>query len=884
MISVWLKGVLAARWPRLLIVALGVFAATALVGVIGAFGITSASNMTARALRAVPVDWQAALTPGADASALTNKLRQAAPIREALAVGYADASGFTSASGGSTQTTGAGQIVGLPANYAQTFPGQVRILLGTGAGALLAQQTAANLHATVGDHVTLSPVGAAPFSVKVDGVVDLPNADAMFQVVGPQKGPTATAPPDNVVLLPMDMWEAHFAAAATRPGGGARLQIHTGLDHSRLPSTPDAAYAAATGMARNYEVRAAGEAMVGDNLAARLAAVRQDALFARILLLFLGLPAGVLALLLTIAVVRSDAARRQRDYALLGLRGASLSQISRLALADATLSALLGSAAGALGAITLARLALGIDIRTPGVGPWFAGAAIGGFLIAVSAIAAPALLGLRGSTIAARRAWVAASPASVWRGVYVDIMLLAIAALVYWRSAATGYQLVLAPEGVAATAVDYTAFVAPLFFWIGAGLLTLRLTRFALSHSTSWLPAAIKPFAGRLAPLVAASLARQGRRLAAGAALVAIAVSFAVATLLFNSTYQAQQLVDARLTNGADVTVTGASSTPAGDRLAAIREVPGVAAAQPMLHRFAYVGKDLQDMFGIDPARIETATDIVDGYFSRISAREALARLALQRDGILVSQETVNDFQLAIGDMLNLRLRDAKGEEKTIPFRFVGIVKEFPTAPRDSFLVANASYISAGTGASQSETVLVRTDGDAPAVAANIRRALGPASPLKTTDITEAAHIIGSSLTAVDVASLGAVELGFAILFVAMASGLTLWLGNAERARTDAILLSLGAPANAIRSFIWGEALIMTGVGLPVGAAIGFVNAWIVVRLLSGVFDPPPDALYFQWGYLGITMIGAILAAVVAVLVQGFWSKEWAAQELRSSN
>ncbi|MFX7934431.1 hypothetical protein ABTK33_20310, partial [Acinetobacter baumannii] len=89
-------------------------------------------------------------------------------------------------------------------------------------------------------------------------------------------------------------------------------------------------------------------------------------------------------------------------------------------------------------------------------------------------------------------------------------------------------------------------------------------------------------------------------------------------------------------------------------------------------------------------------------------AREALARLSRQRDGILVSQETVNDFQLAIGDLLNLRMRAADGSEKTVAFHLVGVVKEFPTAPRDSFLVANARYVADQTGANQEETVLIR--------------------------------------------------------------------------------------------------------------------------------------------------------------------------------
>jgi putative ABC transport system permease protein len=45
----------------------------------------------------------------------------------------------------------------------------------------------------------------------------------------------------------------------------------------------------------------------------------------------------------------------------------------------------------------------------------------------------------------------------------------------FWRTAGTGYQIVLAPEGVPQTAVSYEAFLAPLGLWIGVALLTLRL-------------------------------------------------------------------------------------------------------------------------------------------------------------------------------------------------------------------------------------------------------------------------------------------------------------------------------------------------------------------------------------------------------------------------
>jgi len=84
-----------------------------------------------------------------------------------------------------------------------------------------------------------------------------------------------------------------------------------------------------------------------------------------------------------------------------------------------------------------------------------------------------------------------------------------------------------------------------------------------------------------------------------------------------------------------------------------------------------------------------------------------------------VSQETVNDFQLALGDTVNLRLQDATTHQyKAIPFTFVGVALEFPTAPKDSFLVANAAYIAAQTGTPGHEVLLIRGKTDPGTLAA----------------------------------------------------------------------------------------------------------------------------------------------------------------------
>ena len=54
-----------------------------------------------------------------------------------------------------------------------------------------------------------------------------------------------------------------------------------------------------------------------------------------------------------------------------------------------------------------------------------------------------------------------------------------------------------------------------------------------------------------------------------------------------------------------------------------------------------------------------------------------MRRLRSQRDGILVSKETITDYSLAVGDLLRLRVLDrATGRFRVAPFHVAGIVQE----------------------------------------------------------------------------------------------------------------------------------------------------------------------------------------------------------------
>ncbi|MFP3647615.1 ABC transporter permease [Paraburkholderia sp. SIMBA_054] len=312
--------------------------------------------------------------------------------------------------------------------------------------------------------------------------------------------------------------------------------------------------------------------------------------------------------------------------------------------------------------------------------------------------------------------------------------------------------------------------------------------------------------------------------------------------------------------------MTGTTARPAAGLLARLRAIRGVADAEPMMHRYAYVGADLQDLFGIDAARIGRATTLSDAYFASHNAAKTLAMLAATPDGVLVSEETVADYQLKPGDQLNLRLQSMVDHQyHVVPFRLIGVVHEFPTAPKDSFLVANAGYIAQQTGAAAGEVVLIRVKADADRVAQAARVATAPMPEMKVTTLGQTQAIISSSLTAIDLRGLTRLELGFAVLMIAVATGLVLGLGMAERRRSFTILAALGARPWQTRSFLWSEGLTVVGLGAVLGLTAGIGLAAVLVRMLAGAFDPPPDMLSIPVVYLMATVVTGLVCGAVAI-------------------
>ncbi|GAA1311320.1 hypothetical protein Psi02_55210 [Planotetraspora silvatica] len=860
MIRIWLAGLVRVRSGRLLGVVAGVATAVALLAALGSFLAVTRATMTAQSVRRVSVDWQVQVAAGADAQSVLMTVLNTQGTRAALPVGYADTSGLTATTGGTTQTTGPGAVLGIPPGYRSSFPGEIRVLSGVGDGVLLAQQTASNLHAAPGDTVAIGRAGLPPVTIRVDGVVELPLADSLFQKVGAPPQSQPSAPPDNVVLLPQDRWHTLFdPLAASRPDL-VRAQIHVLRSHS-LPPDPAAAYAAATGKAHNTEARLVGAGMVGDNLGSVLDAARSDALYAQLLFLFLGVPGALLAGALTAAVASAGASRRRMEQALLRTRGATAGKLLAMAAAEAAMVAVVGGAAGLTVAALVGRSVFGASGFSF---VWALAALAMGALIAFATVLVPGRRDVRSVTVVAGRAALERRrvPRAMWWA--LTAVLLAISLVIFNITSQTNYALVLAPEGTPTLSVDYWAFAGPALLWASGAMLAWLLVDLLLRRGRPFLARLLRPAAGPLADTVAASLSRQGTTVVRAVVLLALAGAFATSTAVFNSSYRQQAEVDAVLTNGADVTVTEPPASTAGQADAArVAALPGVQHVEPIQHRYAYVGADLQDLYGVRPSTVVAAGRLQNAYFAGGTARQLMDRLARQPDDLLVSAETASDFQLHPGDQIRLRLQDGRTHQlHTVAFRFAGVAKEFPTAPKDSFMIANADYVARMTGSDAIGTLLVDTGGTGQQeVARRVQTALGPVAHV--TDLPSARTVTGSSLTAVDLSGLTRVELGFALVIGASAGGLVLALGLAERRRTLALASVLGARGRQLSGFVWSEAALVAVAGGVCGAVLGWALSEMLVKVLSGVFDPPPDQLSVPWSYLA-TLTAAVIAALAA--------------------
>jgi putative ABC transport system permease protein len=857
--------------------------AVALLGSMLLFIGHSLNTMAGSAVRSVPLDWQGPVASRAQAERVAASVAAQPGISESSPAATAPFAAAGHQGRASTTGAGSGAVLAVSPDYLRHIK-TLRLLQGSlrEGGVVLDQQLAATLQARIGDRITLTPrPGAPPRAFTVTGVALVTAPDVLFQPLNPQAGPAPAQPPANIAVMPIGTFARTLApslpaAAASGsptsiavPGAqrAVQWQVQVQLDPHRLGHSPAQALTRATRARHRVERSLPGQVQFVDNLSEKLTTASEDALYAEAMYILLAGPGALIALGLAYLAALGTVERDRRDIALLRARGASRRDVVVLAGVE---SGLLGGAAGLLGAV-LAFAAVGALVKG-GVALTPARAAttllvcvlvatLGGF----AARAAAGATAWRGTVIEARRR-TRRTGRPLWQRLYIDVMALVLSGLVYWLTASTGFSAVVNPDSNPTLSLSVYMFFAPALLWIGATLLLVRLRGRLLGGLSSVLLRGLVRDRRGDTRFLLASASRRAAAINRGVLAVGLLLAFGVNLGLFAATYDQQSRVDAQLTIGADVVVSTAPGVTAERHLPArIGHVPGVTATTPVDHSYAYVGPDLQDTYGIDASSFTRATSLRDSYFIGDSAAGAMRRLSARPDGILVSKETIADYSLRRGDLLRLRVLDHRsGRFRVVPFHVAGVVQEFPSAPRDSFMVANLRYLQAADHAGGANAVFAKTSGDPPGVARRVAAATR-SDGTSVRNVSEQTAQTVSAITAVDLHGIASIEEAFVIVLAAAAVALFLALAVAERRKEFATMAAIGATLREVAAFLSSEAAFVLAAAVPLAALLGWVLAQMMIALLQHAFDPPPDHLAVPWAFLGGMLAAAVVASAAGV-------------------
>jgi putative ABC transport system permease protein len=466
---------------RTLMRALVLAAAVGLLGAMLLFIGHSLGTMTAGAVRSVPLDWQGPVGSSRSATRVATAVARQPGVAEAVPTATAPFAGLEHISpSAGTIGSGSGSILAVPPDYLvhlKTFrflrgglrPGQV----------VLDQQLAATLQAQPGDRVLLTPRrGSRPVRLRVSGIALVTAPDVLFQPLNPLLGPAQAQPPADIAILPLTTFTAKVApalhsissalGASAVPGSqiGTQWQVQAQVDPAALAGSPAHAPALATQLRNRVERSLPGQVVFVDNLADNLNTTAGDAFYAETLYIMLAVPGALVALGLAYLAALGTVERDRQSLALLRARGARRRDLVMLAALESVVLGLLAGAIGtglALGGVRLAGVSGGIGsvrvLTTLGV---CVGLAVAG---AAAARIGAGNAAFRGTVGEARRS-VRRSRKPLWERLYLDLLCLCVAGLVYWLTARTGFSAVVNPDSNPTLSLSVYMFLAPALLWM----------------------------------------------------------------------------------------------------------------------------------------------------------------------------------------------------------------------------------------------------------------------------------------------------------------------------------------------------------------------------------------------------------------------------------
>ncbi|WP_405801234.1 ABC transporter permease [Streptomyces sp. NBC_01506] len=565
-------------------------------------------------------------------------------------------------------------------------------------------------------------------------------------------------------------------------------------------------------------------------------------LFTTLLLVF----SGIVLLVATFSIHNTFAivvGRRTRENALLRALGASRRQVVGATLAEATVVALLASAAGILGGIGIAA---GMRALFPVIGfPFPEGELVIGALSMLLPLAVGVLVCLGSALLPALRAGRTA-PLAALRETAVDDSGASR------TRAVVGTVLGLAGLGTILLGV----FAAPSLVLAGTGAV-LALAAFvvlgpvAATHALRLLGGPLDRLRGVSGALAKRNALRSPGRTAATATALMIGVAVVSLFTVFGASLKATMDQTVSRSFAGDLAVSVPAFGGGGSGLSpgltpALAELPQVGSAVGLGRGVAKVDGDGRQLTVTDPVALAKGFDLgsVDGSFDGFGAQ-----------GIAVSRSQADDRNLRTGGTTRLTFTDGSRETFTVK-----AVYERSELAGD-YVITREAWAPHRTQDADTLVSVTFKDGvpTAEATAAVEKTAAAFGDP----DVQTRDEYARTSAGAIDMMlTLIYALLALAVVIALLGIANTLTLAVHERTRELGLLRAVGQTRAQLRAMVRWESVLVAAFGTAGGLALGALLGWVVVKASEGAGDTAfafalPPARLALVGVVGLTA-GAI--------------------------
>lgn len=253
------------------------------------------------------------------------------------------------------------------------------------------------------------------------------------------------------------------------------------------------------------------------------------------------------------------------------------------------------------------------------------------------------------------------------------------------------------------------------------------------------------------------------------------------------------------------------------------------------------------------------------------SAQQVLDALANTPNGVIISVEQAEKYNIFVGDPVLLRLYNRLTRQYSdVKAETVGLFIYFPTSAQDSDFILNRDFMLQSSGNPAVDYFLLKTDSQ-PAGITQLASALTAqyknVMPVRIQTTETLVKTESSSLTSMNLGGLGAMERLYTLLVTSVGLAIFLLAMINERQREFGAMRALGANLGHLRRFLFTEAATIGGLSLVIGVVVGVGLASMLVMLLGVIFTIPAHGLSIPVLELFSLVVFVVAGMVISALV-----------------